>query len=106
MNYKSEKCLRKLDKPVLNIQAIHNPSCVNIYYETGLSAKFCIAIVCKVIITNNKWVKGGLASETSGTLQAVISNKMKTTSKTPDYIIVQFDGSNGKCINAVYVNND
>ena len=29
MNNKTEKCLRKLDKPVLNIRAIDNPSCKN-----------------------------------------------------------------------------
>ena len=65
-----------------------------------MSAELCITIGCTVIITNNKWVKGGKASGTFGTVQAVITNKIKTTSKTPDYIIVQFDDSNGICINA------
>ena len=96
---KNEECLRKLNKPVLNIRAIDSPSCTNnIDKETGLQAEF-IAIGCRVMLTNT-WVKGGLANGTLGTIQAVVYNEMKTTSEAPDFIMVQYDGYNGPCINA------
>ena len=101
MANKNEECLRKLNKPVLNIRAIDSPSCVNnIDEETGLQAELFIAIGCRVMLTNNTWVKGGLANGTLGTVQAVVYNEMKTTSEAPDFIMVQFDGYNGPCINA------
>ena len=47
INKKNEKCLRKLNKPVLNIRAIDVSSCVgNIDDDTGLQAELFIAIGC------------------------------------------------------------
>ena len=85
VNKKNEECLRQLNKPVLNIRATDVPSCVgNIDDDTGL--------------TNNTWVDGGLANGCLGNVCAVIYNENKTSSESPDYIMVQCDNYNGACI--------
>ena len=63
------------------------PSCVgNIDDDTGLQAELFIAIGCRVMLTNNTWVDGGLANGCLGTVCAVIYNENKTSSESPDYI--------------------
>ena len=89
-----------MNKPVLNIRAIDVPSCVgNIDDDTGLQAEVFIAFGCKVMLTNNTWVDGGLANCCLGTVCAVIYSEHKTSSESPDDIMVQFDYYNGACIN-------
>ena len=71
----------------------------NIDNDTGLQAELFIAIGCKVMLTNNTWVDGGLADGCLGTVCAVIYNENKTCFESPDYIMVQFDNYNCACIN-------
>ena len=71
----------------------------NIDDDTGLQAELFIAIGCRLMLTNNTGVDEGLANGCLGTVCAVIYNGNKTSSESPDYIMVQFDNYNGACIN-------
>ena len=54
---------------------------------------------CRVKLTNNTWVEGGLANGTTGFIRAIIFNEEKTSSESQDFIMVQFDHYSGPCIN-------
>ena len=61
---KNEEYLRRLNKPILEIQARDVPHAYydNIDEETGLLKLLHIAIGCRVMLTYNTWVEGGLAN--------------------------------------------
>ena len=44
-------------------------------------------------------MKGGLANGMTGFVRAIIFNEEKTSSDSPDFIMVQFDNYSGPCIN-------
>ena len=51
------------------------------------------------MLTDNTWVKGGLANGTTGFFRAIIFNESITSSDSPDFIMVQFDHYSEPCIN-------
>ena len=51
-----------------------------------------------MILTDNTWLKRGLANGTTGFVLAIIFNEEKTSSDSPDFIIVQFDHYSGPMI--------
>ena len=84
----------------MNVRSIDTLVCVsNIDEEAGLQAELFITIGCRVMLTNNTWVKEGLANGTTGFVCAIIFNKNKTSSESSNFIIVQFAHYSGPCIN-------
>ena len=68
------------------------PSCVGIIDDdTELQAELFIAIGCRVKLTNNTWVDGGLANGCLGTVCAVIYNENKTS---PNRLIISWSNPN------------
>ena len=58
-----------------------------------------IVIGCRVKLTYNSWVKGGLANASLGTVRAIIFDDNIVPPKPPRIILVQFDNYNEPCIN-------
>ena len=58
--------------------------------DTGLQAELFIAIGCRVKLTNNTWVDGGLANGCLGTVCAVIYNGNRTS---PNRLIISWSNS-------------
>ena len=97
---KNEECLRRLNKPVLEIKARNVPNVIyDIDEDTGLLNVLHIAIGCRIMLTYNTWVEGGLANASLGTVRAVIFDDDTEPPQPPRYILVQFDNYDGPCVN-------
>ncbi|KAL7304776.1 hypothetical protein TKK_0003004 [Trichogramma kaykai] len=88
---KNECCLRELGTPVLCINAQINGDVhkVNDDY-CGLAPSLYLAIGCRVMLTQNIWVNGGLVNGSIGTVRAILYEENVSPPNLPSYVIIQF----------------
>ncbi|KAL7297052.1 hypothetical protein TKK_0009478 [Trichogramma kaykai] len=88
---KNECCLRELGTPVLCINAQINGDVhkVNDDY-CGLAPSLYLAIGCRVMLTQNMWVNGGLVNGSMGTVRAILYEENVSPPNLPSYVIIQF----------------
>ena len=67
--------------------------------DTGLLNDLHIAIGCRVMLTYNTLLEGGLANASLGTVRAKIFDDDTEPPQPPRYILVQFNNYDGPCIN-------
>ncbi|XP_014234987.2 ATP-dependent DNA helicase PIF1-like [Trichogramma pretiosum] len=87
----NECCLRELGTPVLCINAQINGDVhkVNDDY-CGLAPSLYLAIGCRVMLTQNIWVNGGLVNGSIGTVRAILYEENVSPPNLPFYVIIQF----------------
>ena len=94
---KNEECLRRLNKPVLEIKARNVP---NIIYDmdedTELLNFLHVAIGCRVMLSYNTWLEGGSTNASLGTVRAIIFDDDIELPQLPRFILVQIDNYDGQ----------
>ncbi|KAL7296799.1 hypothetical protein TKK_0010199 [Trichogramma kaykai] len=88
---KNECCLSELGTPVLCINAQINGDVhkVNDDY-CGLAPSLYLAIGCRVMLTQNIWINGGLFNGSIGTVRAILYEENVSPPNLPSYVIIQF----------------
>lgn len=86
--------LEQLDKPIAKILAIQEPNIILKSYEdeaNSLPQRLYLSVGCRVMLTRNLWIKGGLVNGAFGTVEAIIYDKEVKPPDPPLYILVKFE---------------
>ncbi|KAL7290849.1 hypothetical protein TKK_0015583 [Trichogramma kaykai] len=96
---KNEYSLRELGTPVLRINALVTGDVHRVNDDCcGLEPSLYLAIGCRVMLTQNIWVYGGLVNGSIGTVRAILYEENVSPPTLPSYILIHFPSYHGPFI--------